>query len=282
MTKPKKKPQPKKRNKHTFGPGNKFAFKPKAELDDLPVEEPNGTEITPRQLLRITDFVAQGWRASDMRFAVNMTPAVWEEYYRTHPEVADAIAKGECRLHNTVFAAQLKKVRKGDFMAAALIMNGRFGYRDPDSEGGGSRVQVNVINLPGALPDSNVIEGDVVPEPEDDDSDVVEIREIPAIKPNGATDPTPTQHIPRTPATHRQVGAAVIALTLTEKMHQARALAAGRPDPYASEPAMPEPTERPRTEKERQAFADAQFKFGLGTDTTNMTPGELSRWNKGR
>jgi hypothetical protein len=310
MTKPKKRPQPKKRNRFTFKPGNKFAFKPKAERDALPIEQPSGTEITPSQLVRITDLVAQGWRAPDMRFAVNMPPAVWDAYCATHPEVAEAIAKGECQLHNKVFAGQLKKSRKGDFMASALIMNGRFGYRDPDGDSGGAKVMVNIVNLPGASKQP-VIEGEFFPDPSgngSDDSDIVEIREIPPAKPNGGTDPTPTQHAPverprthaanaggttappkaRQPATHRKVGAASVALTMQERLIQERAIAAGRPDPYApaDTESPPDPPSRPQTAAERAAVRD--FESAIGINSIDPTRADFpsdaawARWNKRR
>ena len=221
-SKPKRKGHATRTSFRAGGP-NPHAFK-KRDPDAVP-EAPSGTEITPLQLIGLTKLAAQGVRAHDMRFAVNMSSDVWQSYCAEHPEVHDAISKGEAQMHDRIAAVLVRKALRGDFMSAALLMNSRFNYRN--SEDDSPRV---TIVIPGAQPSSKVIEG-------------ARLSELTPEELEGCAQPTTV--------------AALIerANPDGESFHDLTPA-------YATEPTPPQ---REPTAQERQALRDFEFEVGINS-----------------
>jgi hypothetical protein len=165
--------KPKSNGRFKKGEPNPHAFKSGAEnprskkTADIDIVA-SGTEITPQQLEVLTRLAAVGVRPTDLRLVVNMSQSVWQSYCAAHPEVHDAIAKGEGRMHDRIAAVLIRKALKGDSMSAALLLNGRFGYRPGEGGAGDSRVQVNIVNIP-AADNSTPVEGKRLRDIDDDD-----------------------------------------------------------------------------------------------------------------
>jgi hypothetical protein len=277
-SKPKRKAHP---SRTQFKPGNPHAFKSGAD-------NPQSKVRTQSDIL--TRLASQGIRDDDLRRVCGISSDDWPTHKQQHPDIQDAIDAGRAKMHDSLVAVLYKNALKGQLVPALFLLKTQFSYRENDPVDNNNSNRVTII-IPGA-DRTTPIEGerlrDLTPE---------ELDGSPADRPRTVSElfesmgaPAPT-HI-RTDdeegraydkrATHKVVGKALIPLNTSEYVHQAAELAAGRADPFAHPKNSSESTNslppRETTDAERQAFEDAEAKFGIRRDRNSFD--SEAAWNR--
>lgn len=100
----------------------------------------------------ITKLAAKGVRQRDIGRAIGVSQQVWNRQREAQPEVADALAAGQQKMHDALVHKLYEKAVEGDTVSLLFLLKCRFGYREGDELNSDSKPQV-IINLPGAAQD---------------------------------------------------------------------------------------------------------------------------------
>jgi hypothetical protein len=115
---------------------------------------PRGGErklIPTRDLATITELAARGVRQADISRALGLglSGETWRKCLSEQPEVAEAYAEGQRRMHDSLVGRLFDAAMKGAVVPNLFLLKTRFGYREGD-EPSELRPQIT-INLRGAL-----------------------------------------------------------------------------------------------------------------------------------
>lgn len=100
---------------------------------------------------RIAELAADGWSVIGIAHRLGVDPKTFTKWLEAEPALQEAVDLGRENerqaLCNMLFR---KAIEKQDTTAAAILLNGRHGFRRDDQFEQSNRVQVNIA-LPGAL-----------------------------------------------------------------------------------------------------------------------------------